>query len=119
MKEINKMYSYQVDGRMGEVLIRNRGMFTVTWDDANNRGHVKEKHFSDWNEARRFAKARRLANEFVMWFQDGQGRTHITGKKELNQYAKRFNFDADEVYLTGKCELRDDDGDIVGGVNLI
>jgi hypothetical protein len=53
-----------------------------------------------------------------MWFQDGQGRTHITGKKELNQYAKRFNFDADEVYSTGKCELRDD-GDIVGGVNLI
>ena len=112
------MYSYQVDGRMGEVLIRNRGMFTVIWDDANNRGHVKEKHFSDWNEARRFAKARRLAKEWCIWFNDGH-RDYIEGKKQLHEYASQYDFDADEVYLTGKCELCDDVGDIVGGVDLI
>ena len=112
------MYSYQVDGRMGEVLIRNRGMFTVVWDDANNRNHVKEKHFIDWNEARKFAKARRLAHEWCIWFNDGH-RDYIEGKKQLHEYASQYDFDADEVYLTGKCELRDDDGDIVGGVDLI
>lgn len=109
--------SYKAEGRLGEVLIQNHsGTFMVVWSDPNNKNHIKEKNFHDWNEARRFAKQRRLSEEFIMWFDDGQGRTYISGKKELNEYAKRFNFDADEVWRHGQTKMLDDDGDVIGGV---
>ena len=53
--------------------------------------------------------------EFTMWFQDGQGRTAIWGRRELRKLAKRFDFDADEVLQTGETKMLDDDGDVVGG----
>ena len=54
--------------------------------------------------------------EFTMWFQDGQGRTLIWGRKELREFAKRYEFDADEVLHTGETKMLDNDGDVVGGV---
>ena len=34
---------------------------------------------------------------FTMWFEDGQGRETIWGRRELRKYAKQYEFDADEV----------------------
>ena len=54
---------------------------------------------------------------FTMWFQDGGGRTLINGRRELRQYAKKFDFDADEVIREGETEmLHELDGQVVGGV---
>ena len=55
--------------------------------------------------------------EFTMWFQDGGGRTLISGRRELRKYAKQFDFDADELIREGEIEFIDDlDGQVVGGV---
>ena len=55
--------------------------------------------------------------EFTMWFQDGGGRTLISGRRELRKYAKQFDFDADEVIREGETEmLHELDGQVVGGV---
>jgi len=53
---------------------------------------------------------------FTMWFQDGGGRTLINGRRELRQYAKKFDFDADEVIREGETEMLDQFGEVVGGV---
>ena len=54
---------------------------------------------------------------FTMWFQDGGGRTTIWGRRELREYAKQYDFDADEVINKGETEMLCDlDGDVVGGV---
>tara|TARA_R100001463_G_C3438475_1_gene212293 strand:+ start:363 stop:557 length:195 start_codon:yes stop_codon:yes gene_type:complete len=54
---------------------------------------------------------------FTMWFQDGGGRTTIWSRRELKEYAKKYNFDADEVVRIGETEMLCDlDGDIIGGV---
>tara|TARA_B100000073_G_scaffold226596_1_gene188975 strand:- start:2954 stop:3151 length:198 start_codon:yes stop_codon:yes gene_type:complete len=54
---------------------------------------------------------------FTMWFQDGGGRTLINGRRELRKYAKKFDFDADEVIREGETEmLHELDGQVVGGV---
>ena len=53
-----------------------------------------------------------------MWFIDGD-RYLIHGRKELRNTAKKFDFDSSEVIRNGECSLLDDDGDQVGGVQLI
>ena len=54
---------------------------------------------------------------FTMWFQDGGGRTTIWGRRELKEYAKKYDFDADEVIRIGETEMLCDlHGDIIGGV---
>tara|TARA_R100000734_G_scaffold13890_1_gene10265 strand:+ start:16 stop:210 length:195 start_codon:yes stop_codon:yes gene_type:complete len=54
---------------------------------------------------------------FTMWFQDGGGRTTIWGRRELKKYAKKYDFDADEVIRIGETEMLCDlHGDIIGGV---
>ena len=53
---------------------------------------------------------------FIMWFQDGGGRTAIHGRRELRQFAKRYSFDADEVINQGETSMLDEDGDTIGGV---
>ena len=54
---------------------------------------------------------------FTMWFQDGGGRTTIYGRRELKEYAKKYDFDADEVIRIGETEMVcASDGDIIGGV---
>jgi hypothetical protein len=54
---------------------------------------------------------------FTMWFQDGGGRAAIWGRRELKEYAKKYDFDADEVIRTGETEMLCDlHGDIIGGV---
>lgn len=54
---------------------------------------------------------------FTMWFQDGGGRTTIWGRRKLKEYAKKYDFDADEVIRIGETEMLCDlDGDIIGGV---
>jgi len=58
----------------------------------------------------------RIAEWFVMWFQDGQGRTTIHGRAELRKLGKRYSFDADEVIDRGETLMLDDDGETVGGV---
>ena len=51
-----------------------------------------------------------------MWFRDGQGRELIIGEGELKAMAARFDFDADEVLITGETEFIAEDDQIVGGV---
>jgi hypothetical protein len=58
----------------------------------------------------------RIAEWFVMWFQNGQGRTTIHGRAELRKLATRYSFDADEVINRGETFMLDDDGETVGGV---
>ena len=53
---------------------------------------------------------------FTMWFQDGGGRTLISGRRELRKYAKQYNFDADEVIREGGTTMYDEDDVMVGGV---
>ena len=53
---------------------------------------------------------------FTMWFEDGQGRETIWGRRELRKYAKQYEFDADEVINKGETEMRYDDGEVCGGV---
>jgi hypothetical protein len=54
---------------------------------------------------------------FTMWFQDGGGRTTIWGRRELKEYAKKYDFDANEVIRIGEIEMLCDlDGDTIGGV---
>ena len=53
---------------------------------------------------------------FTMWFQDGGGRTLINGRRELRKYAKKFDFDADEVIREGETEMLDQFSEVVGGV---
>ena len=53
-----------------------------------------------------------------MWFNDGD-RYLIHGRQELRNTAKKFDFDSSEVIRNGECSLLDDDGDQVGGVQLI
>lgn len=53
---------------------------------------------------------------FVMWFQDGGGRTAIHGRRELKEFAKRFDFDAYEVISKGETFMKDKDGGQIGGV---
>lgn len=53
---------------------------------------------------------------FTMWFQDGGGRTAIHGRRELREFAKRFDFNADEVISKGETSMLDEDGDTIGGV---
>ena len=52
---------------------------------------------------------------FTMWFEDGGGRQAIHGRRELRQFAKRYNFDAYEVISRGETFIKDKD-DTVGGV---
>lgn len=59
-----------------------------------------------------------MTNEtFIMWFQDGGGRTTIWSREELKKYANQYDFNADEVIETGEtkmiCDLHND---TVGGV---
>ena len=53
---------------------------------------------------------------FVMWFQDGSGRTAIHGRRELKQFAKQFDFDAYEVISKGETFMKDKNGEQIGGV---
>ena len=53
---------------------------------------------------------------FTMWFEDGGGRAAIHGRRELREFAKRYDFDADEVISKGETFIKDQDADIVGGV---
>ena len=53
---------------------------------------------------------------FTMWFQDGAGRTLINGRRELRQYAKQYDFNADQVMREGETEMLDQFGEVVGGV---
>lgn len=57
-----------------------------------------------------------MTQEWIMWFQDGGGRTLIFGEEELKQTAIRFDFDADEVLRHGSTEFIDEDGHVDGGV---
>jgi len=52
---------------------------------------------------------------FTLWFQDGGGRTFINGRRELREFAKRFDFDADEVINKGETFI-EDDAETIGGV---
>lgn len=54
--------------------------------------------------------------EFTMWFQDGGGRTLISGRRELRKYAKQYDFNADEVIREGETEMLDQFSEVVGGV---
>ena len=53
---------------------------------------------------------------FTMWFQDGGGRTLISGRRELRKYAKQYDFDADEVIREGETTMREEFSEVVGGV---
>ena len=53
---------------------------------------------------------------FTLWFQDGGGRTAIHGRRELREFAKRFDFDADEVINKGETFIEDQDAETIGGV---
>lgn len=53
---------------------------------------------------------------FTLWFQDGGGRTAIHGRRELREFAKRFDFDADEVISKGETFIEDQDAETIGGV---
>ena len=53
---------------------------------------------------------------FVMWFEDGQGRTTIHGRAELRKLGKRYSFDADEVINQGETLMLDEDDETIGGV---
>jgi len=53
---------------------------------------------------------------FTMWFEDGEGRKTIWGRRELRKYAKQYEFDADEVINKGEIEMRYGDGEVCGGV---
>ena len=55
---------------------------------------------------------------YEIWFNDG-GRYLIHGRKELRLNADRFDFDADTVIREKGCSLIDDQGNQVGGVQLI
>ena len=53
---------------------------------------------------------------FTMWFQDGGGREAIHGRRELRQFAERYDFDAYEVISQGETLMKDKDHQTVGGV---
>lgn len=53
---------------------------------------------------------------FTLWFQDGGGRTAIHGRRELRKFAKRFDFNADEVISKGETFIEDQDAETIGGV---
>tara|TARA_B100001109_G_scaffold228176_1_gene203251 strand:+ start:556 stop:774 length:219 start_codon:yes stop_codon:yes gene_type:complete len=53
---------------------------------------------------------------YTIWWQDGQGREMILGRRELRKKAEEFDFDADEVIWAGETEMLDNEGDVVGGV---
>ena len=54
---------------------------------------------------------------FTMWFEDGQGRQDICGRRELRKYAKQYDFNAEEVINTGETKMFCGFGSgIVGGV---
>mgnify|MGYP004454665171 FL=1 len=55
---------------------------------------------------------------FEIWFSDGV-RYLVHGREELRLNAKRFDFDADTVISQKECSLIDDDGNQVGGVQLL
>jgi len=57
-----------------------------------------------------------LTDKWIMWFQDGGGRTLIEGRKELRKLAKQYDFNADEVIEKGQTQMFDNEKDIVGGV---
>jgi hypothetical protein len=44
---------------------------------------------------------------FTIWFEDGGGRAAIHGRRELRQFAKRYDFDADEVISKGETFIID------------
>lgn len=54
---------------------------------------------------------------FIMWFEDGQGRQDIWGRRELRKYAKQYDFNVNEVISNGETKMLCDFGSgIVGGV---
>lgn len=53
---------------------------------------------------------------FTIWFEDGGGRTAIHGRRELREFAKRFDFNADEVISKGETFIEDQDAETIGGV---
>ena len=52
---------------------------------------------------------------YTMWFKDGSGREMFMDK-DVDDYAKRFDFDAQELRSQGEVDFIDEYGDIVGGV---
>jgi hypothetical protein len=53
-----------------------------------------------------------------MWFQDydgGYGKA-IHGRRELRDFAKQYDFNADEVIKEGEIKFLDEDGFVCGGV---
>ena len=57
-----------------------------------------------------------MKQEWVIWFQDGGGRTLVTSIEQLKKEALRFGFDAEEVLRKGQIDFIDEDGAIMGGV---
>ena len=54
---------------------------------------------------------------FTMWFEDGQGRQDIWGRRELRKYARQYDFNADEVISAGETKMLCEYGcGVVGGV---
>jgi hypothetical protein len=66
----------------------------------------------------RIAKPKSQTNTwYTMWFKDGGGRKMFMDK-DVEDYAKRFDFDAKELRSQGEVDFIDEFGDIVGGVTL-
>ena len=55
---------------------------------------------------------------YEIWFNDGY-RGLMRGREELRRNADTFGYDAETVIREKECPLIDDDGDQVGGVQLI
>jgi len=52
--------------------------------------------------------------DYVIWFNDGHRET--LGREDLAKYSERFDFDAEEVQLSGDVDFLDEDGGVVGGI---
>ena len=52
--------------------------------------------------------------DYVIWFNDGHRES--LGREDLAEYSERFDFDAEEVQLSGDVDFLDEDGGVVGGI---
>ena len=55
---------------------------------------------------------------YMTWWRDGS-HSDVFSRCDISTYADRFNFDGDELLLSGSVEMLDAEGDVVGGVELM